>query len=260
MSRVDVSKKFSADQLWFRIISGLFERSLLPENLWTAPIQLRQRWKRKFSELRISADFHWNSADSKLNSVDFLWNSADSELSSVDFLWNSANSELSSVDFLWNSADFWRIQKDNSSFFRTFRITSNLRHIIEIFSPIGERNLTLKLSLFNLLTGRRFYKKLKVWAFCYWSGNKTDMVEFFKNIFPFSGMNFHESFKKFEFLLSFYRILWEIFTFWLRGMPFYWPLHVFSSLLTTLSQFDIPISMYKYQRWFRKSQSWLALK
>ena len=61
-SRVDVSEEFSADQLWFRILSGLFQRCSLPENLWTALIQ---RWKRKFSELKISAEIalfqHWFS-------------------------------------------------------------------------------------------------------------------------------------------------------------------------------------------------------
>ena len=35
-TRVDVSETFSADQLWFRILSGLFQRCSLPENLWTA--------------------------------------------------------------------------------------------------------------------------------------------------------------------------------------------------------------------------------
>ena len=49
-TRVDVSETFSADQLWFRTISSLFQRCSLPENLW-------------------------NSADSGLNSADFLWNS-----------------------------------------------------------------------------------------------------------------------------------------------------------------------------------------
>ena len=38
--QVDVSRTFSADQFWFRIISGLFQRCPLTENLWTALIQL----------------------------------------------------------------------------------------------------------------------------------------------------------------------------------------------------------------------------
>ena len=35
-SRVDVSETFSADQLCFRILSGLFQRCSLPENLWNS--------------------------------------------------------------------------------------------------------------------------------------------------------------------------------------------------------------------------------
>ena len=38
-SPVDVSETFSADQLWFRTISGLFQRCSLPENLWAALFQ-----------------------------------------------------------------------------------------------------------------------------------------------------------------------------------------------------------------------------
>ena len=40
VTRVDVSETFSADQLWFRILSGLFQRCSLPENLSPALIQL----------------------------------------------------------------------------------------------------------------------------------------------------------------------------------------------------------------------------
>ena len=38
-TRVDVSETFSANQLWFRILSGLFQRCSLPENLWGKLIQ-----------------------------------------------------------------------------------------------------------------------------------------------------------------------------------------------------------------------------
>ena len=37
---VDVSETFSADQHWFRIVSDLFQRCSLPENLSTAIIEL----------------------------------------------------------------------------------------------------------------------------------------------------------------------------------------------------------------------------
>ena len=38
------------------------------------------------------------------------------------------------------------------------------------------------------------------------SSNKTDMIQFLKNIFRFSGMNFQDYFGKFQFFLSFCRI------------------------------------------------------
>ena len=49
LTRVDVSETFNADQHWFRITSGLFQRCSLPENLWTALISsetelVDQRW------------------------------------------------------------------------------------------------------------------------------------------------------------------------------------------------------------------------
>ena len=79
-SRVDVSETFSAHQLWFRVISGLFQRYSLPENLWTA---LKTEIFRAKNQRWNSADFIWNRADSELNSAYFLWNRA-------DFLLNSA--------------------------------------------------------------------------------------------------------------------------------------------------------------------------
>ena len=73
-TRVDVSETFSADQLWFRILSGLFQRCSIPENLWTALIQL---WTALKTEIFRAKNQRWNSAD-------FLWNRADSELNSAD--------------------------------------------------------------------------------------------------------------------------------------------------------------------------------
>ena len=80
VTRVDVSETFSADQLWFRILSGLFQRCSLPENLWTALIQL---WTALKTEIFRAKNQRWNSAVQ-------LWNRADSELNSADFLWNSS--------------------------------------------------------------------------------------------------------------------------------------------------------------------------
>ena len=104
-TRVEVSEKFSIEQLWFRIISGLFQRCSLPQNRWRALIQL---WTALKTETFRAKNQRWNSAD-------FLWNRLDSELNSADFLWNSSetgnfqskksalNQSCFSADFLWNS-------------------------------------------------------------------------------------------------------------------------------------------------------------
>ena len=80
LARVDVSETFNADQLWFTILSGLFQRCSLPENLWTALIQL---WTALKTEIFRAKNQRWNSAVQ-------LWNRTDSELNSADFLWNSS--------------------------------------------------------------------------------------------------------------------------------------------------------------------------
>ena len=73
--------------------------------------------------------------------------------------------------------------------------------------------------------------------------SKIQRFQNFQKHFPFSTMNFQNLFKKIEFLLSFWIIL-EKFTFPLMlGISFWWPLHTFLSLLTTLSHFDILIYM-----------------
>ena len=151
-TRVDVSETFSADQLWFRILSGLFQRCSLPENLWTALIQLwtalkteicrakNQRWIRAVSALIFSEtelifsetalkhqifrakNQHWIRAVSalifsktELNSADFLWNSA--EKPKIQSKKSALNQRCFSVDFLWNRADNrWSLLKQLLSF------------------------------------------------------------------------------------------------------------------------------------------------
>ena len=103
-TRVDVSETVSANQLWFRILSGLFQRCSLPENLWTALIQL---WTALKTEIIGPEIQRWNSAD-------FLWNSTDSELNSADFLWNSSEERW----FLNNSE--WRFLVTFSLFSKCF--------------------------------------------------------------------------------------------------------------------------------------------
>ena len=56
-------------------------------------------------------------------------------------------------------------------------------------------------------TRQRYYKNCKVWVFCFCSSNKTDLVCFFKSIFPFCWLIFQNYFKTIQFLLSIYRIL-----------------------------------------------------
>ena len=96
-TRVDVSQTFSADQVWFRRTSGLFQRCSLPENLnlWTALIQLwaalktpnfRARNQRWFSPKQL---WNWNISEQKNQ----RWIRAVSTLifsEIADFLWNSA--------------------------------------------------------------------------------------------------------------------------------------------------------------------------
>ena len=54
-------------------MSGLFQCCSLPENLW---FRLEKRWKRTFSEPRISADFLWNSAEQLWFWTDSGWQSS----------------------------------------------------------------------------------------------------------------------------------------------------------------------------------------
>ena len=152
-SRVDVSETFSADQLWFRILSGLFQRCSLPENLWTALIQLwtalkteifrakNQRWIRAVSALIFSetemifsetALKHqsFRAKKSALNqscfSADFLWNRAEQRWFSLTQRWKTKNPEQEisalnqccfSADFPWKRADtHWSLLKQLSSF------------------------------------------------------------------------------------------------------------------------------------------------
>ena len=90
-TRVDVSETFSADQLWFRILSGLFQRCSLPENLWTALIQL---WTALKTEIFRAKNQRWNSAVQ-------LWNRADSELNSAE-IFEISETALFSADLLWD--------------------------------------------------------------------------------------------------------------------------------------------------------------
>ena len=71
------------------------------------------------------------------------------------------------------------------NFFEVVGSNSVMKHLIQIFSPILS---------FNLVTGQWYIKNLTVWVFYYCSSNKTHMIQFFKNIFPLSQMNFQNYF------------------------------------------------------------------
>ena len=103
VSRVDVSETFSADQLWFRILSGLFQRCSLLENLWTALIQL---WTALKTKIFRAKNQRWNSAVQLWNS----WFRAEQRWFSLKQLWNwkfseQKNQRWNRADFLWNRAE-----------------------------------------------------------------------------------------------------------------------------------------------------------
>ena len=130
-----------------------------------------QRWKRKFSELKISAGCLWNSADSELNSTDLLC----------------------------NISAFWRLKNDNFwllvNFFEIFKSTSMSRHIFKIFKPICAKTLTTKISwLFSRLMGQCYKKNSNVCVSL--TAQVTKLIWFnFSKKFPSSQMNFQNYLK-----------------------------------------------------------------
>ena len=128
-SRVDVTEIFSANQLWFRIISGLFQRSSQPENLWAALIHF------------------WTALKTKI----------------------------------------FRTKNQHHSDFE-----------LNLSIEVDNKNKNVQFAY-----GRNIYRNSKFWVVCYCSSNKTDMVQFFKGILPFSRMNFQDYFLKNAFLLQF---------------------------------------------------------
>ena len=149
-ARVDVSETFSADQLWFRILSGLFQRCSLPENLWTALIQL---WTALKTEIFRTKNQRWNSAVQ-------LWNRADSELNSADFLWHSAEKPKiqSKENQLWISAVSALIFPERE-LIPTEAFLNSFHH--SWFSPETTLNIQRHLILFPQTSAG----KLRYWAF-----------------------------------------------------------------------------------------------
>ena len=119
-TRVDVSETFSADQLWFRILSGLFQRCSIPENLWTALIQLWTALKTEIFRAKKSA------LNQSCFSADFFWNRAEQRWFSLTQRWKTINPQQEksalnqcrfSADFPWKRADtHWSLLKQLLSF------------------------------------------------------------------------------------------------------------------------------------------------
>ena len=64
ISRVEVPKTISPDQLWFKSYSVLIQRCLLFESLWTELISFfDQCWNQIFSDEKITSVQHWNDID-----------------------------------------------------------------------------------------------------------------------------------------------------------------------------------------------------
>ena len=102
-TRVEVSETISADQLWLRLISGLFQCCSLPENFWTA---LSQLWTALKTKIFRAKSKRWNSVVSAL---------IFSEIALIQG-WTA----LISSETALNSVDFWRIQNDNLWFLLNF--------------------------------------------------------------------------------------------------------------------------------------------
>ena len=113
-----------------------------------------------------------------------------------------------------NSAGVWRIKNDKFRLF--FSIFSQFSDVPQFWGKFwfstqfakesGQQKFTVQ-----SFTGRRYNKNSKFWVSFYCSSNKADMVQTFKNTFPFSGMNFQDYFAKVEFLLSFCKFLGGIY-------------------------------------------------
>ena len=197
ISRVDVSETFSADQLWFRTISGLFQRCSLPENLWTA---LK-------TEIFRAKNQRWNSAVSAL-------------IFSETELIQSWTALISSETAL-NRADLWIIQNDNYWFtfhyFQNFSKHLNFEAHTSGFQPSLRKEVSNKILLLYFCTGQRYNKYLNFWVYSYCSSNKTDMVQLFKNIFAFIGGKIPRLFQE---IWVFAVNLQNFYLFFNTGIPF----------------------------------------
>ena len=167
-TRVEVLKDFSADHLWFRNYQ-----------LWQA---LFQFWFNAAHYLKISEQ-RWFSSHQR-------WK--------IDFP-EQQNQPWTALFQRWFSLK----HLSTTSIFRGLRMTfvnSNFnffRGTVFSFSAQIANNK----ELFRFLTGQRCSTNSIFLAFLCYSSEKTHTVQAFESIFGFSGMNFRDSSRKFEFSL-----------------------------------------------------------
>ena len=155
-----------------------------------------QRWKRKFSELKISAE----------TALIQSWTALIFSETALIQSWTA----LIFSETALNSADFWIIQIAKYLlillFFQNFSKYLNFEAHNSGFQPSLRKEVSNKNLLLHFRTGQSYNTYLNFWVNCYCSSNKTDMVQLFRNIFAFIGVKIQDYSKKFESLLSICRI------------------------------------------------------
>ena len=153
------SELIGSDSEYFRICFSAVHYLIKSEQRWFSS---EQRWKRKISERRISAETVLIFPE-------------------------------------------WQFLV-NFSIFEIFRSTTNLKNIIQIFSPICDKKWTKNFSC-SIFWRAKGITNLEKLGFLLLLSSKTDVVQFFKIFFPSTGMKFQNYFKKLELLLSLFRNL-----------------------------------------------------
>ena len=149
------SALISSDSEYFQVCFSAVHYLKISAQRWFSS---EQRWKRKFSELKISAEtalIFSETADSELNSPDFLW--------------------------IVQNDDFWLL----FDFFQNFSKYLILEAHNFAFPPSLRNDVRYQNLLLHFCTGQWCSTSLHFWVYCYCSSNKTDMVQLFKNIFSF---------------------------------------------------------------------------
>ena len=150
------SALISSDSEYFQVcFSAVHYLKISEQRLFSS----EQRWKQKFSELKISAVSALIFYETALNSADF-------RIIQNDKYWLLFH-------FVQNFSKYLNFEAHNSC-----------------FQPSLRKKVSNKCLLLHFRTGLRYNKYLNFWVCCYCSSNKTDMVQLFKNIFAFIGVKF----------------------------------------------------------------------